>query len=185
MALTEYDSVKGLEIITQDANIVGRVLDVRFEDLTWNIQGFKVKTESKVSKLINVSGKSIVLLQPGKYVIGDVILMPETLEGLKLKVVADNEDFKSVSVLVGKRVLSQENVIIGFVESVQIDLENWSVASMKVKLDKSAYQPLEIKKGLFGKKVSGLLMTHIEEITAEDIKLNLNLFGIKSQIVIE
>jgi hypothetical protein len=56
---------------------------------------------------------------------------------------------------------------------------------MKVKLDKSAYQPLEIKKGLFGKKVSGLLMTHIEEITAEDIKLNLNIFGIKSQIVIE
>jgi len=185
MALTEYDSVKGLEIITQDANIVGRVLDVRFEDLTWNIQGFKVKTESKISKLINVSGKSIVLLQPGKYVIGDVILMPETLEGLKLKVTADNEDFKSVSVLVGKRVLSQENVIIGFVESVQIDLENWTVVSMKVKLDKSAYQPLEIKKGLFAKKVSGLLMTHIEEITTEDIKLNLNLFGIKSQIVIE
>ena len=185
MALTEYDSVKGLEIITQDANIVGRVLDVRFEDLTWNIQGFKVKTESKISKMINVSGKSIVLLQPGKYVIGDVILMPETIDSLKLKVIADNEGFKSVSVLVGKRVLSQENVIIGFVDSVQIDLENWTVVSMKVKLDKSAYQPLEIKKGLFGKKVSGLLMTHIEEITAEDIKLNLNIFGIKSQIVIE
>ena len=184
MALTEYESLKGLEIITQDACILGRIMDVRFEDLTWNIQGFKVKSENKISKTINVSGKSMILLQPGKYIFGDVVLMSDTIESAKTKVTADNGDFKSVSTLIGKRVLSQENVAIGTVESIQLDLESWTVVSMKIKLEKTGYEPLEIKKGLFAKRVSGILMTHIAEI-GEDIKLNLNIFGIKSQIVIE
>jgi len=184
MALTEYESLRGLEVITQDARILGMIMDVRFEDLTWNIQGFKVKSDSKVSKIINVSGKSMILLQPGKYIFGDVVLMSDTIESAKTKVTADNENFRTISTLIGKRVLSQENVAIGTVESVQVDLESWTVVSMKIKLDKAAYEPLEVKKGLFAKRVSGLLMTHIADI-GEDIKLNLNIFGIKSQIVIE
>lgn len=79
MALVDYESVKGLEVITQDAYILGEVLDVRFEDLTWNIQGFKVKSESRISKMISVgSGKSMLLLQPGKYEIRDVVLLSDT-----------------------------------------------------------------------------------------------------------
>ena len=91
MAIVDFDSVKGLDIITQDAYILGEILDIRFEDLTWNIQGFKVKSESKVSKMINVgSGKSMVLLHPGKYVINDVVLLPDTIDTLGMKVTADN-----------------------------------------------------------------------------------------------
>ena len=185
MALTEYESIKSLEVITQDAQILGRVVDVRFEDLTWNIQGLKVKSESKVSKIINVSGKSMVLLQPSNYVIGDVILMTDTLDIAKVRVAADNEDFRTVSSLIGCKVLSEESVIIGTVDSIQLDLDNRTVASMKVKLDKSAYEPLEIKKGLLGKKVSGLLMSHISEITKDSIKLNLNIFGVRSQVTVD
>ena len=72
----------------------------------------------------------------------------------------------------------------GTVDSVQVDLDNWAVVSFKVKLDKGAYAPLEIKKGLLGKKVSGLLMSDISEM-GDDIKLNLNLFGIKGQVVVD
>ena len=185
MALTEYESIKGLEVITQDATILGRVIDVRFEDLTWNIQGLKVKTESKISKIINVSGKSIVLLQPSKYIIGDVVLMTDTLDMARVRVAADNENFRTVSSLIGCKVLSTENVIIGTIDSIQLDLDDWTVAAMKVKLDKSAYEPLEIKKGLLGKKVTGLLMNHISEITKDSVKLNLNVFGVKSQVTVD
>ena len=185
MALSEHDIVKGLEVITQDAYILGRVVDIRFEDLTWSIQGFKVKTESKISKIISVSGKSMVLLQPGKYTIADVVLMPDTVETVRLKIAADTDNFRTVSSLIGNKVVSQDDFLIGTVDSIQVDLDNWTVVSMKVKLDKTAYQQLEIKKGLFAKKASGLLMTHISDIGEGIIKLNLNTFAVKSQIVID
>ena len=185
MVLVDYESVKGLDVVTQDALILGEILDIRFEDLTWNIQGFKIKSESKVSKMINVgSGKSMILLQPGKYVFGDVVLLPDTINEVKMRITSDNNNFKSLSKTLGMKVMTSENVLIGTVDSIQIDLENWTVVSMKVKLDKGAYAPLEIKKGLLGKKISGLLMTDIAEIS-EVIKLNLNLYGVKTQVVID
>lgn len=185
MALVDYDSVKGLDVITQDALILGEIVDIRFEDLTWNIQGFKVKSESKVSKMISVgSGKSMILVQPGKYVFGDVVLLPDTIDGARASITVDNNNFKTVSALVGMKVLTYENVLIGTVDSVQVDLESWTVVSMKVKVDKNAYAPLEIKKGLLSKKVSGLLMTDIAEIS-DVIKLNLALSAVKGQIIVD
>ncbi len=185
MATVDFDNVKGLEVVGQDACILGEILDIRFEDLTWNIQGFKVKSEKSVSKKINVgSGKSMLLLQPGKYVFGDVVLMPDTIEESRTRISADTNDYKSVQSTIDMKVMSEENVLIGTVDSIQVDLDSWTVVSFKVKLDKNAYAPLEIKKGLFGKKVSGLLMSDISEI-ADTIKLSLNLFAIKSQVIVE
>ena len=185
MALVDFESVKGLDVITQDARILGEILDVRFEDLTWNIQGFKIKSEKDVSKAINVgSGKSMILLQPGKYVFGDVVLMPDSISEARMRITTDNNNFKSLTSTLGMKVMSEENVLIGTVDSIQIDRENWTVVSMKVKLDKGAYAPLDIKKGLLAKRVSGLLMTDISEIS-DVIKLSLNLFGVKSQIIVD
>ena len=185
MALMEFDKVRGLEVIGQDACILGEVIDIRYEDLTWNIQGLKVKTEKAVSKKINVgSGKSMVLVQPGKYVIGDVVLLPDTIDDSRSKITVDSNDYNSILDTIDMKVMSEENVLIGTVDSIQVDLDNWTVVSMKVKLDKGAYAPLEIKKGLLGKKVSGLNMTDIAEIS-DSIKLSLNLFGIKSQIIVD
>ena len=82
------------------------------------------------------------------------------------------------------KVMSSENVLIGIVDSVQMDMDNWDLVSFKVKLDKGAYAPLEIKKGLLGKKVSGLLMTDISEIS-DVIKLSLNLAEVKSQVIVD
>ena len=185
MAMFEFENLKNLDVITQDAYILGEILDVRYEDLTWNIQGLKVKSQSKVSKMINVgSGKSMLLLQPGKYAINDVLVLPDVLDGVRNRVTADNNNFKSVADTLGMKVMSSENVLIGTVDSVQMDLDNWNVVSFKVKLDKGAYAPLEIKKGLLGKKVSGLLMTDISEI-ADTIKLSLNLAEVKSQVIVD
>ena len=185
MAMYEYDDLKNLDVITQDAYILGEILDVRYEDLTWNIKGLKVKSQSKVSKMINVgSGKSMLLLQPGKYAINDVLVLPDAIDGVMMRVTADNNNFKSLADTLGMKVMSSENVLIGYVDSIQMDLESWKLISMKVKLDKNAYAPLDIKKGLLGKKVSGLLMTDISEVS-DVIKLSLNITEVKSQVIVD
>ncbi len=185
MATVDFDNVKGLDVVGQDACILGEILDIRYEDLTWNIQGFKVKSEKSVSKKINVgSGKSMLLLQPGRYIFGDIVLMPDTIEESRTRISADTNDYKSVQSTIGMKVMSEENVLIGTVDSIDVDLESWTVVSFKVKLDKGAYAPLEIKKGLFGKTVSGLLMTDIADIS-DVIKLSLQLSAIKSQVIVD
>ena len=181
----EFEDLKGLDVITQDAYILGEVLDVRYEDLTWNIQGLKVKSQSKVSRMINVgSGKSMLLLQPGKYAINDVLVLPDAIDSVRNRVTADNSSYKSLADTLGMKVMSSENVLIGTVDSIQMDLDNWDLVSMKVKLDKSAYAPLDIKKGLLGKRVSGLLMTDISEI-ADTIRLGLDITEVKSQVIVD
>ena len=185
MAIMDFDKVKGLEVIGQDACILGEVLDIRYEDLTWNIQGLKVKTEKAVSKKINVgSGKSMILVQPGKYTVGDVVLLPDSIDDSRNKISADTNDYQSVQDTIDMKVVSQESVLIGTVDSIQVDLDNWTVVSFKVKLDKTAYEPLGIKKGLFGKKVSGLMMTDIAEIS-DKITLSLGITVVKSQVIVD
>ena len=185
MAMYEYEDLKNLDVITQDAYILGEILDVRYEDLTWNIQGLKVKSQSKVSRMINVgSGKSMLLLQPGKYAINDVLVLPDAIDGVRNRLTADNNNYKSLADTLGMKVMSSENVLVGTVDSIQMDLDNWSLVSMKVKLDKGAYAPLDIKKGLLGKKVSGLLMTDIAEIS-DVIRLSLNITEVKSQVIVD
>ena len=185
MAMLEFDDLKNLDVITQDAYILGEILDVRFEDLTWNIQGLKVKTQSKVSKMISVgSGKSMVLLQPGKYAINDVLVLPDSIDSVRNRLTADNNNYKSLADTLGMKVMSSESVLVGTVDSIQMDIDNWKMVSMKVKLDKGAYAPLDIKKGLLGKKVSGLLMTDISEIS-DTIKLSLSITEVKSQVIVD
>ena len=185
MALVDFEFVKNLDVVTQDAYILGEVLDIRYEDLTWNIQGLKVKSESRISKMINVgSGKSMILLQPGKYAVADVVLLPDPIDSARLKITADSNNYKSVDSTIGMKVHSSENVLVGTVDSIQVDLDNWTVVSMKVKVDKAAYAPLNIKKGLFGKKVSGLNMTDIAEIT-DVIRLNLDISAVGRQVIVD
>ncbi|MDD4185768.1 MAG: hypothetical protein PHX75_03925, partial [Candidatus Methanomethylophilaceae archaeon] len=54
---------------------------------------------------------------------------------------------------------------VGIVSDVLLEMEQWSVQSVKVKLDKGAYEPLGLKKGIFSKTASGILVTHISAVT--------------------
>ena len=117
------------------------------------------------------TGKTIVVKYGGNAMIN---------EELKEQVM---EDIVLLS-LIGMKVMSKENFLIGTIDSIQVDLDNWAVVSMKVKLDKVAYAPLEIKKGLLSKKVSGLMMTDVAEI-GENIQLSLDILTIKAQVTVD
>ena len=186
MALLEFESVKGLDVITQDAYVLGEVLDVRFEDLTWNIMGMRVRTGNSVSKMINVgSGKSIILVRPGDYTIRDVILMHDELDSARSKISADTNEFGSAAMLLGMRVQSSEAVLLGTVDTIMFDLENWKVVSIKVKLDKNAHEPLGVKKGILGsKRVSGIMTSDISDI-GDTIRLSLDVKALKGRVTVD
>ena len=74
---------------------------------------------------------------------------------------------------------------MGVVDAVMVDLDGWSLNSLKVKLDKTAYDRLGIKKGLlFAKTVSGLMVSLIETVT-ENIMLNVTADELKDIVILD
>lgn len=184
MALVDVSSLVGKEIITQDGYILGVTQDLRYEPGSWSIRGFKVKTGKTVSEVINIgSGKSMVMLEAGDYVINDVILLPFAIDSARSKISADNESCPPVSFLLGKKVFSSGGLFVGTVEKAIIDTISWSLLTFEIKLDKNACEPLGVKKGLFAKKVSGIEAVNIQVVT-DSIVLNIDDETIKSQIVV-
>lgn len=186
MALIKFDSILKKEVITQDAYILGEVMDLRYDIRTWSITGLSIKTNSESAEQINVgTSKSRLLLAPGDYVVNQVVLTDSDINSARSKITMDSESNFSVSKLENLKIYSSDNQLIGETDSIEIDIVNWTVSSFIVKLDKTAYPVLEVKKGLlFGKKVGGILASHISTVAEEKIILSINIDEIKNNIVV-
>lgn len=184
MALMDLDTILGKQVITQDGYILGDIQDIRYVNNNWDIQGLKIKTGKTVSDVLNNgASKSTILLEVGDYVINDVVLLPMDINSARSVISADNVSYPSLNYLQGKKVFATNGLLIGVVESVLIDIESWHVVSVNLKLDKNACEPLGIRKGLFAKKVSGILSSDIETVT-DSISLNIDAEAIKGKITV-
>jgi sporulation protein YlmC with PRC-barrel domain len=185
MIMKELDKIQGLNVITQDAFLLGEVHDVRYNPTNWSVVGLQIRTEKAAASMLNAGvGKSMVVLGPGKYIFNDVILLPDKIDMAKDRITADNANVPSLNYISGKKVTSSEGVLVGNISSIFIDVEKWSVVSFKVRLDKNACAPLGIKKGLFAKTVSGILVAHIASV-AENVNLALSMDELKNEIIVD
>ncbi len=180
--LDDSTLVIGKKVVTKDAYILGEVTDVRFESIKWNVIGLKLNNCTPQLGVLGSKSKSSILLQPDKFTINDVILSCNTLDKLREKITPDMET-PSVKSLTGMKVLASDATLIGIVDSIDIDYIKWKLMSITIKVDKNACVVLGIKKGLFSKKATGILSTHIASV-GESILLNLDTKGVMSQLVI-
>lgn len=185
MTSRTLQSLKEMEIISVDAYKVGEVLDVRYDPATWKVQGIKAKTEKGMSKALSVgSGRSLISIAPGDYTINDVMLMPQDISELDSVISVDSDNAPSLSFAENKKVVSKEGVVVGLVANVNIDTDLWSVLSISVKMDKGAFEPLGLKKGLLSKTIIIVRSEYIEAIS-DIITLNQSISDMKDEIVIE
>ena len=174
----DIDLIIGKDIISSDATILGIVTDIRCEDLKWNILGLKVRT--KVSGL-NIRGYA--LLEPGVFTFGDVILISDTMDTVRSKMTPDDKGIMSLSSMIGMKVYASDASLLGTVDSIDIDVKKWKAVSFTVKMDRSAYPVLEVRKGLVPKRISGLKMSDIKGVS-DTIVLGSDTSKVKSQTVI-
>ena len=104
-------------------------------------------------------------LVTGDYALNDVLLIPETRDELQRALATDERGSDKIGNLIGKTVLSQDEIPIGSIEDVGIDVTAWKINSFKVKIEKNVSGALDIKLGLLNKTASGLLTNHIESVT--------------------
>ena len=174
----------GKDVITKDAYILGEIQDYSCETISWSIIGLKVKSSSTVAPLLNIgSGKSLILLQPDDFVMNEVVLSEDTIDSIKSKITADGSEYLSVNSMIGMNVYASDGLLVGTIDSFEMDYSKWKLISMRIKLDKSAHQPLGVKKILFGKKIAGILMSQIDGIK-DSVILSLDTDAIRNQMII-
>lgn len=184
MSKVTLDELKKHTVVSQDAYNVGEVLDVRYDVADWSAEGLKIKCSKDVSNIIGAgSSKSMILIRPPSFRMHDVILIPDTVEGARPYIRADTEALGSVSALIGKKIYTCDQQIVGSIDSVDIDTLSWKVHSFSVKLDKSAHDLLGIKKGLgfMSKSVTGITVNHVSTV-AEIISLTLNMDQVRDVV---
>lgn len=178
-------SLYRMDVISSDAFKIGEIEDIRYDPSTWKVQSMKVRTEKGVAKELSVgSGRSMVSVEPGDYTINDVMLMPYALKDMESVISVDKESAPALSFFERKKVVSKENVVIGIVENVNVDVDMWAVLSISVKLDKGAFEPLGLKKGLLSKTVI-VVRTEYIQAASEIIMLNQSVNDMRDEIVVE
>lgn len=185
MTSRTLESLKEMEVISSDAYKVGEIVDIRYDPATWKVIGIKAKTEKSVAKALSVgSGRSLVSIAPGEYVTNDVMLMPQFISELDSVISVDKDNAPTLSFFEKKKVVSKENVIIGMVENVNVDVDMWTVLSISIRMEKGAFEPLGLKKGLLSKTVIIVRSEYIEAVS-DIITLNQSVADMKDEIVIE
>ena len=186
MTVIAFEDLRDMRIISQDAYDIGEVLDVRYDNMTWEVEGIKVRCTKDVSNIIGAgSSKSMILVRPPMFQMHDVILIPDTVEGARAYIRADTDALGQVSSIIGRKVYSCDHLPVGTIESVNVDVSEWTIHSFIIKLDKSAHDLLGIKKGLgfMTKSVSGIVAGHVAAVS-ENVSLNLTIDQVRDVVVV-
>lgn len=185
MALLDVSLLVKMEVITMDAHILGEIQDLRYDPVSWEVKGFKIKSSKSAASVLRAgSSRSMLFLETGDYAVNDVVLVDSTLDALRSSVSADSDASPPLSYLKGKKVVSSDGILLGVLEDTVVDVERWTIPTFKLKLDKGAYEHLGIKRGLFSKTVSGIPASDISSVS-EIITLYPAAAELKSSIVIE
>ena len=180
------NSMRGLELVTADAFKIGIVNDLRYDLSRWKVSSLRIKTEKGISKIIPSlgSGRSMVKMCTRDFIINDVILMEEKVAELESFIEPDTDNALVLSALDGMSVVSKDGVELGTVYDVNVDTDMWTIPTISVKLDKTGFEPLGLRKGLLSKTVISIRTEYIETLTSL-IMLNQNAAELKDDIVVE
>lgn len=184
MNLVPFKELKGLDTVSTEAYKFGAVADIRYNRDTWKVKGVRINQSSRFKQIYPEYRSKVMIAPSTKFRASDVLLLNFDKDELKPKITVDNDNVDMISGLVGKKVLTKEGTLLGTLEEIYLDLEKWTLVMASVKLDKEAHAPLNIKKLLFNKTVSGVKMELIERI-GETIKLNVTLEQLRKYLIIE
>ncbi len=178
--IIDYASlVDKMDVISQDAYRVGRVEGVRYDQNDYTICGLVVKCEKDVSAIIGGgSSKSRVMMKPESFEIRDVLLLADTVEDARSYIQPDTDALSSVDNLIGQAVVTADQLPLGTIKAVHLDLSGWYIHSFTIKLDKEAHAPLGLKKVLLAKEITGIMADHIS-VVSDKVHLTLKMEEVK------
>jgi len=180
--MLQLSSLIGKDIITADAYNIGEINDVRYDPFEWNVVGLRIKAKH-TEKFAAGHGKANLLVLPNKFVVNDVLLMSQPIDGIKDSVSRDNENISSLSTLMSAKVVTRDNALVGVVTTVVIDESTWKVSSIIVRLDKTAIEAMKMKKGFF-EKINVEIRTNMILSSKDMVHLNEQMSGVRENMTV-
>ena len=180
MTAYDYNSiVNKIDVISQDARIIGRIQEVRYDPHDYTITGLAVRCEKEISSIIEAgNSKSSILIKPENFELYDVLLLADTVEDAKAYIQPDMDTMSAVRGFIGKEVITSDHLRLGIIDAVYLDLDGWFIDSFEIKVDKEAHTPLGLKKFLKAKRIRGVKADHIS-VMAENILLGITMEDVR------
>jgi sporulation protein YlmC with PRC-barrel domain len=185
MGMIELEDIIGKQLVSGNAKMVGKVVDIAIDVVAWRIPAISVSINKGNEVYLNkkkkfVGTQTAMVKTESIRSVTDMIALNENLEDLGKSVI---EDFKSpvtMQELIGKKVLCKQGKEIGFVHGFKADFENnWNVPFIDVEVEKATIEELKIKKKLGVKPMIKLRTVDIRSL-ADVVLLDIDLEEVRS-----
>ena len=146
----------GKKVIGSEGYILGEVDGVDIDLNTWQVNAFYVSLSDEATAELGFKKSflsKITVCLPTQLVnaVGEVITLKEPIRNLED--IAEKIDFVSPAALKGKKVISAKGKVVGEVEGLDLDSDNWQVTGLQVGLADDAATELGFKRPFLSKVV--------------------------------
>ena len=146
----------GKKVVGSEGYILGEVEGVDIDLNSWQANAFYVSLSDEAAAELGLKKSfmsKITVCLPTKLVkaVGEVITLKEPIRNLED--IAEKEEFLRSTQLKGKKVVGAKGYVIGEVEGLDVDFNNWQVTGLHVGLTDDAATKLGFKRPFLSKVV--------------------------------
>lgn len=148
--------LKGKKVVGTEGYILGEVDGLDFDLNTWHATSFYISLSNEATEELDFKKqilRKVVVCLPTQLIkaVGDVITLTEPIR--ELKDIAEKEVSVNPTKLDGKKVVSVKGYVVGEVEGLDVELNNWQVTGLQVALTDDAATELGFKRPFLSKVV--------------------------------
>lgn len=168
--MLEMEDIIGLEVVSEDARVVGIVEGVGLDVEEWKIPLLRVALKKGVEDTVRVkkplfSSAKLHIRTSGVESISDTVTLKVKMSDVRSISVEEGTVFMTAADIIGKMVICRKGRDIGFAHDVIfIPEKDWSVPQIEVKLDKYVLGDLKLKKSLLSSPIIRIQTSDIKTV---------------------
>lgn len=185
--MTGLEDIKGKDVISADAVIIGTVDSITVDTDTWKVLAIKVSVRKGNEAALNVKKKALGLQRvhvatPQVSSVTDTVTLAVKMDQVKEVLLEEKKVPLNADKMLNKKVVAQDGTRVGYLSDVHFDRsKNWEVTKIEVKLDKTAKNTLFIKGGAKPSAEITLLTKDVKSV-GDMVMLRLDMEGIKDYL---
>ncbi|HUT26903.1 MAG TPA: PRC-barrel domain-containing protein [Methanomassiliicoccales archaeon] len=185
--MSGLEDIVGKEVISADAIIIGTVEGISVDTDIWKVPAIRVSVRKGNEASLNMKKKAIGLQRvhvatPQVSSVSDTVTLAVKMDQVKEVLLEDKKVPMSAGDLLNKKVVAQDGKQVGYLDNVYFDAgKGWDITKLGVKLEKSAKQALDLKKGI-APSSQITIMTKDVKTVGDMVMLNLNMSELKDYL---
>jgi sporulation protein YlmC with PRC-barrel domain len=181
------ENIVGKEIITADAIILGTVEGIALDTDLWKVPAIRVSVKKGNEAALNLKKKTlgvqrVHVVTPQVSSVSDTVTLAIKMDNIKEVLMDDQKVPMAAGELLNKKVVAHDGKQLGYLDNVYFEpSQGWDVTKVSIKLDKTAKQALDLKKGVAPSSQIVVLTKDIKTV-GDMVMLRLDLEGLKDYL---